>query len=131
MSDFPFEAVFVQNHLISSYRYCVSSVFPHKSASLVIILLDKEKCEVHRIYKDLVKEEYENWGADDSYLDKIVEEEVKKVVVPTLELVWEKEADIVSAEVVEEGGVEPEDTYGLMVGFGSDANQAASIALDA
>jgi len=131
MSDIPFEAVFVQTHEISSYRYCVSSVFPHKSASLVIILLNKDKLEVHRIYKDLVKEEYENWGADDKYLDDIVEAEVKKVVAPPLEVVWEKEPEVVSAEIVEEGKVEPEDTYGLMVGFESDANQACSVALDA
>jgi hypothetical protein len=109
MSDIPFEAVFVQTHEISSYRYCVSSVFPHKSASLVIILLDKAKLEVHRIYKDLVKEEYDNWGADDKYLDDIVEAEVKKVVVPQLEVVWEKEEVVVAEEAVAEEVVAEEE----------------------
>lgn len=131
MTEILFEGEFVQTFKVASYRYCVSSVFPHKSASLVICLLDKDKCEVHRLHKELIKEEYANWGADDSYLDNIVEAEVKKLLSPPLEVVWEKEAEVVSAEIVEEGSPEPEDTYGLMVGFKSDANQASSIALDA
>jgi len=99
MTEVVFEGEFIQTYKVASYRYYVTSVVPHKSAHLVILLYDKEGIDIHRIEKDLVEEEYEAWGLDDKYLDDIVEAEVKKVIVPSLELVWEAEPE---PEVIEE-----------------------------
>lgn len=79
--DILINAKVVQEHTLGSYRYFVSSVFPHKSASLVIILLDTSRNEVQRLYKVIEGEEYAGWGNDDTYLDELVEKEVKKVVI--------------------------------------------------
>lgn len=78
--DILINAKVVQEHTLGAYRYFVSSVFPHKSASLVIILLDTSRNEVQRLYKVIEGEEYAGWGNDDTYLDELVEKEVKKVV---------------------------------------------------
>jgi hypothetical protein len=44
--------------VVASYRYFVSSVFPYQSASLVFILLEKDRSEIHRIYKVIEGEVY-------------------------------------------------------------------------
>ena len=79
--DILINAKVVQEHTLGAYRYFVSSIFPHKSASLVIILLDTSRNEVQRLYKVIEGEEYAGWGSDDTYLDELVEKEVKKVVI--------------------------------------------------
>jgi len=80
MTEFVFEGEFIKTFKVATYRYFVVSVVPHKSARLEIFLADKDGRDIHSIYKYLVEEEYEAWGTDDSYLDAIVEAEVKKLV---------------------------------------------------
>jgi hypothetical protein len=82
MSEIEIDGIFTQTFQIKKYKYLVSYLEPHKSVSLVIILLDASNNEVYRIVRLIEGEEYDNWGLDDNYLDEIVEEEVKKVLNP-------------------------------------------------
>jgi len=82
MSEIEIDSIFTQTFQIKKYKYFVSYLEPHKSVSLVIILLDASNNEVYRIVRLIEGEEYNNWGLDDNYLDEIVEEEVKKVLNP-------------------------------------------------
>ena len=52
----------------------------------MIFLTDASNNEVHTIQKQIEGEEYDAWGTDDSYLDKIAEEEVKGLLKPTTTL---------------------------------------------
>jgi hypothetical protein len=78
--DIPLSAILTTTHQLGSYRYFISSVQPHKSASLVILLLDTDRNEVSRIHKIIEGDEYAGWGADDSYLDAIVDKEVRRAI---------------------------------------------------
>ena len=82
MSEIEIDGIFTQTFQIKKYKYFVSYLEPHKSVSLVIILLDASNNEIYRIVRLIEGEEYNNWGLDDNYLDEIVEEEVKKVLNP-------------------------------------------------
>jgi hypothetical protein len=80
MSDKLINGTFVKTQKVCSYRYIIAKVVPHCSATIIIILFDELKYEVYRFNKELVGDEYDAWGIDDSYLDIIVEQEVKKFV---------------------------------------------------
>lgn len=80
MSDFDIDGVYTQSFQIKKYRYIVTNLVLHTSITMVILLIDADNTEVHRIFKQIEGEEYDAWGTDDSYLDKIAEEEVKKIL---------------------------------------------------
>ena len=86
MSDFDIDGVYTQSFQIKKYRYMVTNLVLHTSVTMVILLIDADNNEVHRIFKLIEGEEYDAWGTDDSYLDKIAEEEVKALLKPTATL---------------------------------------------
>lgn len=100
--DILINAKLVQTHQLGSYRYFVSSVLPHKSASLVILLLDTSRNEVSRIHKVIEGDEYAGWGADDSYLDEVVDREVR-LSIGEQELVWSSDETSVEPEKKKRG----------------------------
>jgi len=92
MTDIEINGVYTKSLLIKKYRYFINNIQLHTSASLVIILLNENGLEVDRIFKDLVGEEYNAWSNDDSYIDDIASDEVKKYVTVENILAPEPEA---------------------------------------
>lgn len=82
MSEFEIDGVYTltQTFQIKKYRFIITDFVLHTSVTMIIFLMDADNNEVHRIFKQIEGEEYDAWGLDDSYLDKIAEEEVKKVL---------------------------------------------------
>jgi hypothetical protein len=80
MNEIDIDGILTQSFQVKKYKYFVSYLEPHKSVSLVICLFDASNNEVYRMGRLIEGEEYNNWGLHDNYLDKIVEEEVNKVL---------------------------------------------------
>lgn len=102
--EFEIDGVFTQSFQIKKYYFVVGNIQLHKSITLHIYLLDADNNSVHTIHKVIEGDEYDKWGFDDSYLDKIAEAEVNKVLnlVPLEEIPLE-EFDILAEESVVAG----------------------------
>lgn len=79
MSSVDIDFEFVQTHRIKKYIYFFCNMILHTSITLVITLFDESGRQIHSIQKQIEGEEYELWGLDDSYLEKIVDIEIKKL----------------------------------------------------
>ena len=86
MSEFDIDGVYTQTFQIKKYRFSLTNLVLHTSVTMVILLINADNNEVHRIFKLIEGEEYDAWGLDDSYLDKIAEDEVKGLLKPTATL---------------------------------------------
>ncbi len=75
----PINGDFIQTTKITSYRFFIGRLELYKSVTLVICLLDDSQNEIHRFTRDVVGEEYDSWGLDDSYLEGIAESTVKSL----------------------------------------------------
>jgi len=60
-----------------TYTYRVNDYCLHKHANIQITLFDKLGMVVHFHNKMLEGEEFEAWGADDTYIDEIVKKEME------------------------------------------------------
>jgi len=79
-SDIDFD--FVQTHRIKRYNVFFCNLVLHTSITLIINLFDEIGNQVHSIQKQIEGEEYELWGLDDSYLEKIIDIELQKIKFP-------------------------------------------------
>ena len=86
MSDFDIDGVYTQSFQIKKYRYIITNFVLHTSVTMVILFIDVNNIPVYSLDKLIEGEEYDAWGLDDSYLDKIAEEEVKGLLKPTATL---------------------------------------------
>lgn len=96
MTDIEINGVYTKTLLVKKYRCFVTSINLHTSASLVILLLNDDGIEVDRLYKELVGDEYTAWGLDDTYIDEIAADEVKKYVTVENIVIPEPEPIIVT-----------------------------------
>jgi hypothetical protein len=80
MTEIEIDGVFTKTFPVKKYKLFVNNLVLHKSITLIICLINDNSEEVHRIEKKVEGEEYALWGVDDSYLDKIAEAEVNKVL---------------------------------------------------
>jgi hypothetical protein len=104
MPEFEIDGVFTQTFPIKKYNFLVCNIQLHTSITLVIRLMDTDNRTVHTIQREIEGDEYDKWGFDDSYLDKIAEAEVNKVLnlVPLEEIPLE-EFEILAEESVVAG----------------------------
>jgi hypothetical protein len=77
-------ADFTQTKRIFKYRYSIVTLELYVSAILSISLLDESDQELYRMQKLIIGEEYDAWGADDSYIGVIADIEVRKIVTPII-----------------------------------------------
>jgi len=80
MSEFDIDGVYTKSFQIKKYRISLTNFVLHTSVTMVILFIDADNIPVYSLDKLIEGEEYDAWGTDDSYLDKIAEEEVKKVL---------------------------------------------------
>jgi hypothetical protein len=78
MSEIEIDGVFTQTFQIKKYKFFVCNPQLHKSITLVIGLMDTDNREVHTIQREIEGEEYDAWGLDDSYLERLADKYVKK-----------------------------------------------------
>jgi len=77
-TEIDIDGVFTQTFQVKKYRFVLYNQVLHKSVTLNIYLLDADGNIVHTIPKVVEGEEYSSWGADDSYLESIVDKIVKE-----------------------------------------------------
>ena len=59
------------------YSYAINDYCLHKHANRQITLYDENDIVVHFHNKVIQGEEFEKWGADDTYIDDIVKKEME------------------------------------------------------
>jgi hypothetical protein len=77
-TEIDIDGVFTQTFQVKKYKFILYNQVLHKSVTLNIYLLDADGNIVHTIPKVVEGEEYSAWGADDSYLEGIVDKIVKE-----------------------------------------------------
>ena len=79
----------VNTHTITKYNLEFRNLILHKEITLIIHLLN-DSSFVHSIQYKIEGEEYQKWGEDDSYIEKIVLAEIEKLRTPVLESLLNK-----------------------------------------
>tara|TARA_B100000035_G_C21015148_1_gene561434 strand:- start:542 stop:868 length:327 start_codon:yes stop_codon:yes gene_type:complete len=69
----------VQTNSITYYTYTLDNFQPHKSVEYTISLFNKLHQVVYLERGTIEGEEYANWGADDTYIDDLMQNKVMKM----------------------------------------------------
>lgn len=64
---------------VSYYSYTLSNITPHQCVNYTLSLLDEKYVVVHTESGIIRGEEYANWGADDTYIDNLMQKKVMKL----------------------------------------------------